>query len=495
MVLTKIAALMGAVSIGILGIPTESDPSDTTTHIAVHKLKFNESVTPDIPADLTEANTDRYMKWDSSQWGDVGFTIYHINPGAMGDLSVSEMIDLMVSAEANDRPIEGIDGVSKASGEVLVDKDGVALFEISMAEPGYYVAVETTQPETVRNGIGFVYFDSEAAGYGDVIHLYPKSDAEGPSVTLRKVGKSYGEEPVELGGAVFSLYRGEAGQGEAVIDRDGKPARLVTDDNGIIVVSDLLVGDYYLVEEPVANLVDSIELPESNGGSYLLPRWAMNTQENLLTFSYNSDGTLVVDNPDVMSNVLNEGMPNLDKDQVGDGVYNIDEKVEFTLDVNVPDSIDEYTKFVITDELSDGVSFIGDIKISNDKGEVFDNGADYTLSIDGNTMTVDLLVGGVASDKLINADSLMFHYEAKLSDMSFVDNDHVNEAALIFANAPSENIRKISDEETFEYVYHDADKDKPLENTGVDIIKVAGVALGLSVVGGVVYLTLRRKNS
>lgn len=310
---------------------------------------------------------------------------------------------------------EKLTGVSKTT-----NNEGQAKFE--SLELGYYLVDETAYPDQVVTPsapfLVSVPMTNEAGTewvYDVVANPKNVTSTTQSGLTLTKYGKVGNTEQVVLPEATFKLEKQNADASWSVVE--GAEA-LVTDGNGQISVANLTRGQYRFVE---------IAAPEG----YILDttvtynfevKW--NEETNKLEYIYNgvtSDGLNVV--------VVNE-KPTIDKEVTGDLSANIGDTVNWKIKATVPSTINKLEKYVITDTLSEGLTYDAtkaDVKVTLD-GKVF---TDYTLTPNGQTLTFTF-----DHSKLVGGKEIVITYNTTLNDKAVIGGTgNSNHVELDYSNS------------------------------------------------------------
>lgn len=232
-------------------------------------------------------------------------------------------------------------------------------------------------------------------------------------LTLTKYGKVGNAEQVVLPGATFKLEKQNADGSWSVVEE-----ALVTDGKGQISVANLTRGQYRFVETaaPEGYILDTTV-------NYNFEvRW--NEGEGKLEYFYNdvaSDGLNVV--------VVNE-KPTIDKEVTTKNDVNIGDSVNWTIKVTVPSTINKLEKYVITDTLSEGLTYDAtkaDVKVTLDGVEF----TAYTLTPNGQTLTFTF-----DHSKLVGGKEIVITYNTTVNEKAVVGGDgNSNHVELDYSNS------------------------------------------------------------
>lgn len=140
------------------------------------------------------------------------------------------------------------------------------------------------------------------------------------------------------------------------------------------------------------------------------------------------------------------------------GSANVGDTLTYTLTSKVPDmtGYSSYT-FKFVDTLSDGLTLQATaengvtVKIGGDTTLI--QGTDFTVEVDGQTLTVDLsdyLTDN--KDDLTAGDAITVTYQAKVNDKAAVEDPETNEVKVVYSNDPS-NPQDGTDESTSDKTY------------------------------------------
>lgn len=289
--------------------------------------------------------------YDRDRYGDVGFSVQELDRDQLqAALEANE--NLNEQGIANEVALRVKDGQNLPYGARLVrqeqnvDADGQVTFQD--LPHGIYVIVETATPETtvMRQEalpllVELPVTNAEGTGWLNEVHLYPKNQVQDAEVTLTKYQQLNGQANASLlPGAVFDLYEGQPGNGTLV------QAGLTTDENGQITVTGLTAGtSYYFVETQTED-------------NLMLNARMKNDANNLLTFTYERNGSISYPeasllNPEDGNEVVNYEKPNVTKTAeftVRRDGYQQGQDVDYTVDIQVPHDIADYTTFNYVDK-------------------------------------------------------------------------------------------------------------------------------------------------
>lgn len=298
------------------------------------------------------------------------------------------------------------------------DKEGQAKFE--NLDLGYYLVDETAYPDQVVTPAApflvSVPMTNEAGTdwvYDVVANPKNVTSTTQSGLTLTKYGKVGNAEQVVLPGATFKLEKQNADGSWSVVEE-----ALVTDGKGQISVANLTRGQYRFVETaaPEGYILDTTV-------NYNFEvRW--NEGEGKLEYFYNdvaSDGLNVV--------VVNE-KPTIDKEVTTKNDVNIGDSVNWTIKATVPSTINKLEKYVITDTLSEGLTYDAtkaDVKVTLDGVEF----TAYTLTPNGQTLTFTF-----DHSKLVGGKEIVITYNTTVNEKAVVGGDgNSNHVELDYSNS------------------------------------------------------------
>ena len=258
-----LAGLLGAAMVlTSFGTPAWATPTapDTTAatidtaktgSITIHKYEYNGT---------GETTDERNGPSGAKALEGAGFTIYKI--ADVDDLTnyystnPSELpsVDTYVEQDTTTKKwsIKSSVTVKNTSDEKKTDNNGVATFD-SLAL-GFYVVVETTQPDKVTEPIKpFIVSVPMTTKDGDDwlydVNVYPKNSTAYGSVKLVKKGNNTDL----LKGVTFVLQKSinSVWTNVTTSEEDGTSLNLITNENGEITVSGLSQGSYRFIETAI----------------------------------------------------------------------------------------------------------------------------------------------------------------------------------------------------------------------------------------------------
>ena len=323
---------------------------------------------------------------------------------------------------------------------------------------GVYLIVETDAPaqivsKTANFLVTIPMMNDDGTGWNYDITVYPKNKSTYGGINLHKVGK-VGQDGTEsnLKDAKFYLQRYDSTSDTWVtvtknddgkwIDLDKSAADyneklenslLTTDASGIITVEGLAPGKYRFVEAEAPNgyIVDGV---------------------TTYPFEIGEDGKPVVDKHkenDTTIKVVNE-KPNLDKTVYNgskyetDADYSVGDSVNWKITVDVPSNVDKLQTFVITDNMSEQLTWKSDkanVVVTTDPDAKLDKGTDYIITEPENDATAGKLKIEFTSDgktklKDVGTKTIEVTFNATLNEKAKVGVEgNLNDAKLTYSNA------------------------------------------------------------
>ena len=456
-----------------------------STDLVLHKLEYSNELgkAPEIQNTGGEMDLSQYdvKAYDPAKSGKVEFSIFKLKEDEATRKALANEKEATLEAIAKD--LAKSDFVEKLVEAKEVENDGSVKF--SDLANGNYAVVETVSPKTVTQKakpmlLSLPVTNAERTGHESAIHLYPKNKVD-DSVTDILFTKSFTDNDKSSGkleNALFDLYKGTPGSGD-VLQSD-----LKTNAEGQIVLKGLKVGEYYLIEketEVVDGLV--VEASEPRAQKYLVGTDSRNDDINALRITVNADGTVITstDTDKEVPNTLeymNFEKPYLEKEQAAkNGQYEADTRIGFTLNVDVPGNIKEYSVFKLNDSVklngealkdSEVISHADSLALETDK-DVKLEATDYIAKWDNaSDLSVELTEEGIA--KLDGASKLMVTYDLQIDGTKVqMKNLLENDAVLTYRNGPNSTVDRL-------------DRDKvEFKSFGRDFTKVDGGLFGTGI--------------
>lgn len=411
-----------------VALAAPGDDSSEENGVYLHKLYYKNELEEGAGIQNTgkEINLEDFeidvKAYDVNKYGDLQFSVYKLDKDQIPEgKSPQEIADEV----EKDNSLYGASLEEETNLEEGFDGQGVfKILQGKTQEEGYYVIVETKAPKTVTQKAKPIFLalpimNDQGDGYLQEIHLYTKNQVQEVEFSLRKYAYyNKDENPVELDGAEFDLYKENSGEWEKV---NQEP--LVTKDNGQIKVKDLTVGRYKFVE--------------TNTGkeNLLLNPSVVDGEENKLGFTFTKDGEIETEEGSLLAEdkkVVNYEEPALVKN-VDKEVVDISEEYNYSVEIDLPKDIQAYKTFSFED-ISDN-----SIEIDKDTIEVegLQKEEDYSLE-DTDKIKIDFKV------ESLNPGKLKINYKASLKDDAKIGEDLVNTAKITYSNGLVEGEKESS---------------------------------------------------
>lgn len=422
-----LAGLLGAAMVlTSFGTPAWATPTapDTTAatidtaktgSITIHKYEYNGTGGVDGTGETTD---ERNVPSDAKALEDAGFTIYKI--ADVDDLTnyystnPSELpsVDTYVEQDTTTKKwsIKSSVTVKNTSDEKKTDNNGVATFD-SLAL-GFYVVVETTQPDKVTEPIKpFIVSVPMTTKDGDNwlydVNVYPKNSTAYGSVKLVKKGNNTDL----LKGVTFVLQKSINSVWTSVTtsEEDGTSLNLTTNENGEITVSGLSQGSYRFIETAIDStlpgyILDGAKTYEFSVGSNKQITYN-GTTAPIVTIEANNE------KPD-MKKEVQDRTTNAWKQESD---YNVGDYVPYMITIDVPSNITQLKDFSLTDKPS-GLEDItkSDFSVKCNDTEIANTGNSiYTLTKNDDTkgFTISFVPTAMAD---YAGQQIIITYKAKL---------------------------------------------------------------------------------
>lgn len=422
-----LAGLLGAAMVlTSFGTPAWATPTapDTTAatidtaktgSITIHKYEYNGTGGVDGTGETTD---ERNVPSDAKALEGAGFTIYKI--ADVDDLTnyystnPSELpsVDTYVEQDTTTKKwsIKSSVTVKNTSDEKKTDNNGVATFD-SLAL-GFYVVVETTQPDKVTEPIKpFIVSVPMTTKDGDNwlydVNVYPKNSTAYGSVKLVKKGNNTDL----LKGVTFVLQKSINSVWTSITtsEEDGTSLNLTTNENGEITVSGLSQGSYRFIETAIDStlpgyILDGAKTYEFSVGSNKQITYN-GTTAPIVTIEANNE------KPD-MKKEVQDRTTNAWKQESD---YNVGDYVPYMITIDVPSNITQLKDFSLTDKPS-GLEDIteSDFSVKCNDTEIANTGNSiYTLTKNDDTkgFTISFVPTAMAD---YAGQQIIITYKAKL---------------------------------------------------------------------------------
>lgn len=410
-----------------------------TGSITIHKYEYNGNTTllPDGTGETTDAS--QVPSSDAKPLAGAGFTIYQIaNVDDLTDYystNPSELpnVDSYVDQNATTKKwsIKSDVTVKKTRVEKKTDNNGVATFD--SLELGFYVVVETTQPDKVTEPIKpFIVSVPMTTKNGDNwlydVNVYPKNSTAYGSVKLVKKGNNTDL----LKGVTFVLQKSIDGVWTNVTtsEENGTELNLTTDDNGVITVSGLSQGSYRFIETDIDSKLPGYILDGAKTYEFSVGR------DKQITYNGKTESNVTIDanneKPDMKKEVQDRTTGNWEHESD----YNVGDFVPYKITINVPNNITQLKDFSLTDKptgLEDMTDSDFSVKCNDAEITNTDNSV-YTLTKNDDTkgFTISFVptaMGNYAGQQIV------ITYNAKLLDTAVKTTEgNPNTATLEYSN-------------------------------------------------------------
>lgn len=387
------AMIMSSMTLTAFAAQTTTPATIDTTKsgsLTIHKYEYNG--TEGTPG--TGSETDAVPEGANPLAG-AGFTIY----------KVADVDDLSNYYNTNPTDLPSVDTYvengaireqyksTKVGDEVVTGTDGLATF--NNLDLGFYVVVETTKPAAVTSAmapflVSVPMTTVDGADWLYDVHVFPKNGTKYGEVKLEKTGVN-GEK---LEGVTFVLQKYGTVENEdgtsregwnnitkkagAAGDNTGDPLTLVTGTNGQISVDGLTQGTYRFIETSVGDANKGYIMDGATAYTFEI------TSEGTVTYNGSTAKAVMIsvtnDRPDLTKEVKDR----TSEDWKHDSDYNVGDKIDYKVTVDVPDNITKLVDFKVTDTPTnlkddsatvvltcDGVAVVGDAYTVAEAGDGF----------------------------------------------------------------------------------------------------------------------------
>lgn len=422
------------------------------SNITIQKLAFTGDL-PQIHNDGTKPEKLGGDAYNPAKYGEVKFKMVKLDPAKV--LASQKSPQEIANAVANNTEDFGSRDVS----EVAVDAKGEAKFtgvaNGKNAKEGFYVIYESVHPATVVAAAVPMFLQlpiTNATGkaYLKDVFLQAKNKVQSPEITFKKLMQEIGADAAAFKDVEFTLYSGKPGQGTVVKNGEGKDVVLKTAEDGTFKLSDLMVGDYYLVETKGPNVDTVLEeqgkAEDESLGHFMVSKFAQNDTNNKYAFTYTADGKLTTPGKpaggdlewDKTFSLINHVKPTIKKGIVNPHQSGVskDEVIGYGVGIGVPENIGEYSKFEYTDVAAKGLTIDTESLVIKDGEKALVKNTDYTLTKNANGYTINFVVNGAISDNVKAARFLMASYNAKITEQTTdLKKEYVNKVTLTYKNS------------------------------------------------------------
>lgn len=444
-----LAGLLGAAmvltSFGTPAWATPTEPETTTAtiditkkgSITIHKYEYNGTEGTEGTGETSDKNS--VPSPDAKPLAGAGFTIYQIADDkdltSFYSTNPSELPDVDNYVEQNKITKKwsiktGI-GVKNTPKEETTDSTGVATFD-GLAL-GFYVVVETTQPDKVTDPIKpFIVSVPMTTKNGDKwlydVNVYPKNSTAYGSVKLVKKGNN--KDLLE--GVTFVLQKSINNVWTDVTksEETGKNLNLTTNEKGEISVSGLSQGKYRFIETAIDSKLPGYILDGAKTYEFSVGR------DKQITYNGKTESNVTIDanneKPDMKKEVQDRTTGNWEHESD----YNVGDFVPYKITINVPNNITQLKDFSLTDKptgLEDMTDSDFSVKCNDEEITNTDNSV-YTLTKNDDTkgFTISFVptaMGYYAGQQIV------ITYNAKLLDTAVKTTEgNPNTATLEYSN-------------------------------------------------------------
>lgn len=444
-----LAGLLGAAmvltSFGTPAWATPTEPETTTAtiditkkgSITIHKYEYNGTEGTEGTGETSDKNS--VPSPDAKPLAGAGFTIYQIADDkdltSFYSTNPSELPDVDNYVEQNKITKKwsiktGI-GVKNTPKEETTDSTGVATFD-GLAL-GFYVVVETTQPDKVTDPIKpFIVSVPMTTKNGDKwlydVNVYPKNSTAYGSVKLVKKGNN--KDLLE--GVTFVLQKSINNVWTDVTksEETGKNLNLTTNEKGEISVSGLSQGKYRFIETVIDSKLPGYILDGAKTYEFSVGR------DKQITYNGKTESNVTIDANNEKPDMKKEVQDRTTGNWKHESDYNVGDYVPYKITIDVPKNITQLKDFSLTDKPT-GLEDITDSGFSvkyNDTEITNTDNSVYTLTKNADTKGftisfVPTVMGDYAGQQIV------ITYNAKLLDTAVKTTaGNPNTATLEYSN-------------------------------------------------------------
>lgn len=310
----------------------------------------------------------------------------------------------------------------------VTDENGQA--EFTDLELGRYLVVPTEYPSNVKVEIANFLVDvpmmntAQTAWNYDVV-VYPKVQTVYGTVVLTNIDENH----TKLTGANFELLK-KNDEGTYVKYTNLEYINVeayTTNSNGQICIENLPKGEYQLVETVAPN----------GFGLNKTPIEFEITETSTKTESENDVWTASKDELNLI--MINYKTPDSDNfefnKKLGDGVSggaNIDATHTWTITSSIPGDIENYTRFLVTDNISEKLILDEDSITITADGEELQKDTDYTVYYTNKLLKIAFIDAGITGDNLSGKSTLEITYTTTFDKTNIVMGEAVQNSASIY---------------------------------------------------------------
>lgn len=425
-------------------IPTEPETTTATIDITkkgsitIHKYEYNGTEGTEGTGETSDKNS--VPSPDAKPLAGAGFTIYQIADDkdltSFYSTNPSELPDVDNYVEQNKTTKKwsiktGI-GVKNTPKEETTDSTGVATFD-GLAL-GFYVVVETTQPDKVTDPIKpFIVSVPMTTKNGDKwlydVNVYPKNSTAYGSVKLVKKGNN--KDLLE--GVTFVLQKSINNVWTDVTksEETGKNLNLITNEKGEISVSGLSQGKYRFIETAIDNklpgyILDGAKTYEFSVGSDKRITYGDDISENV-TIEANNE------KPDMKKEVKRRDQKKGKDDWQHDADYSVGDMVPYRITIDVPRNITQLKEFTLQDKPTNLEDDANSINITCDNNDIVNTA--WTKDADSAPVNGFKINFVPAEMKAYAGKQIVVSYNAKLLKSAVTKTEgNPNTATLEYSN-------------------------------------------------------------
>lgn len=444
-----LAGLLGAAmvltSFGTPAWATPTEPETTTAtiditkkgSITIHKYEYNGTEGTEGTGETSDKNS--VPSPDAKPLAGAGFTIYQIADDkdltSFYSTNPSELPDVDNYVEQNKITKKwsiktGI-GVKNTPKEETTDSTGVATFD-GLAL-GFYVVVETTQPDKVTDPIKpFIVSVPMTTKNGDKwlydVNVYPKNSTAYGSVKLVKKGNN--KDLLE--GVTFVLQKSINNVWTDVTksEETGKNLNLTTNEKGEISVSGLSQGKYRFIETAIDSKLPGYILDGAKTYEFSVGR------DKQITYNGKTESNVTIDANNEKPDMKKEVQDRTTGNWKHESDYNVGDFVPYKITINVPNNITQLKDFSLTDKptgLEDMTDSDFSVKCNDAEITNTDNSV-YTLTKNDDTKGFTISFVPTAMDDYAG-QQIVITYNAKLLDTAVKTTEgNPNTATLEYSN-------------------------------------------------------------
>ncbi|GCF93883.1 hypothetical protein NRIC_17740 [Enterococcus florum] len=409
--------------------------------------------------------------------GKVEFTLVDITAYAAGKTDAQILATLKTANKydpAKYGPFITTNGVNPVTQEVTTVGTPAKFTNVATGgatEKTYMILETAAGPYVTQRTIPMIvhlpFTNASGNGYLDDIHLYGKNQITEGGLDFTKYSEDL-EDGSELANAVFTLYKGTAPTGQALLNDGtwGTPAvgneakQFKTDATGKFTtpITGLEVGDYYLVE--IGFDVSGTIQDTDKAGNMLSPN-ALNDADNKLGFTIaaGDTGSKVIKYVNFIKPDVEKEVENGQTDGDGKHNFNVGDDIEYKSTISVPTDINggkilpngtiskPYTQFDFTDTavtgLTSKVNSLADLTFFEADGTTpitFTDPTDLVFSKTATSFKLAFKPGGEIKNHA--GEKIIVKYKMTINNTAVLDTGLENTVDLDYSNGP------VTDQET-----------------------------------------------